>query len=1071
MKTAKKSFGVLVGLALVTILSLIGLGSGPSIWKSDAVVAEAVPANAAGGPEVTLLVRFGVTDREPAEWHGKITVSAGKVERIEPWRFTSEDKIDSESWTISTRRMPPQSAAERERGADAMPMGDNGFFVTLSGTTAETKVQFSTKQGDFDLALADVPLGRRLKLLDGRIEVRTVPSNSKIISTPAEEDFPAAAVGPDGTVYVAYLAFTHGKEFAVRPPISAAPTEFAFLAEPTDGDQLLLARFTPSNDADAAGKWEEPIAVTPAGQDLYKPAVAVDGAGRVWVFWSANIDGDGKGDGNWDLMARGFKDDKWTEPIRLSVERGSDIAPAAVSDSEGRVWVVWQAFVGNSSFIVACRQEGEKFWRPMVISDRPGNKWDPAIAASPDGDVSFAWDTYEKGDYDVHIRIFENGMLGAVTPVAASDRYEVRPSIAYDRDGRLWCGWEEAPEKWGKDFGAHEVDGWPLYRRHIVRVAVLADGKLHRTSGDLTAALPTAFEGRAAQSTAAAGQQKAAAKKKAVARNLGAHDERQDNRPPTSLPRLTADSTGRVWLAFRGRTINTRATVGTIWHEFVSYYDGNEWTPAAMVPRSDALLDNRPAWAPLKNGQLLLVSSSDGRHASIQGLAPAGAAAQQKTTTKKQGGGAKAKAKKAAEAVARGVDVVNYDLTAAWMPMPSGKPGEPSLAAIESAKSAEVADYVTKERDDVKRIRDFRTKIGGNDVRIVRGEFHRHTEISTDGGGDGTLQEMWRYGLDAAAMDWIGNGDHDNGGGREYTWWLIQKTTDIFTIDGAFTPMYTYERSVGYPDGHRNVVFDRRGIRTLPRLQNGLGKAMDDEPGKPRPPTPDTQMLYGYLKHFGGVCASHTSGTNMGTDWRDTDPVAEPFVEIYQGDRQNYEMPGAPRSNTVDWSIGGWRPLGFVSFALKKGARMAFQASSDHVSTHMSYCNVFVEEPTREAILRAMRQRRVYGSTDKIIADFRCGDHFMGEEFAQDTPPKFAIHLIGTALFDRVHVIRNNEYVYSFQPAKSEVELEWTDADPPKGTNYYYVRGEQEDGEIVWVSPIWIRNGPAPTARAGGNGK
>ena len=23
-------------------------------------------------------------------------------------------------------------------------------------------------------------------------------------------------------------------------------------------------------------------------------------------------------------------------------------------------------------------------------------------------------------------------------------------------------------------------------------------------------------------------------------------------------------------------------------------------------------------------------------------------------------------------------------------------------------------------------------------------------------------------------------------------------------------------------------------------------------------------------------------------------------------------------------------------------------------------------------------------------------------------------------------------------------------------TSYYYVRGEQEDGELVWISPVWI---------------
>ena len=49
-----------------------------------------------------------------------------------------------------------------------------------------------------------------------------------------------------------------------------------------------------------------------------------------------------------------------------------------------------------------------------------------------------------------------------------------------------------------------------------------------------------------------------------------------------------------------------------------------------------------------------------------------------------------------------------------------------------------------------------------------------------DGGADGTLLDQWRYVLDAAAMDWVGCCDHDNGGGREYSWWITQKLTDVF---------------------------------------------------------------------------------------------------------------------------------------------------------------------------------------------------------------------------------------------------------------------------------------------------
>ena len=218
---------------------------------------------------------------------------------------------------------------------------------------------------------------------------------------------------------------------------------------------------------------------------------------------------------------------------------------------------------------------------------------------------------------------------------------------------------------------------------------------------------------------------------------------------------------------------------------------------------------------------------------------------------------------------------------------------------------------------------------------------------------DGTLFDQWRYILDAAALDWVGCCDHDNGGGREYSWWITQKLTDVFYAPGKFAPMFSYERSVSYPDGHRNVIFAQRGIHTLPRLDpSRLGTAAEESRYEH---TPDTQMLYAYLKQFDGIVGSHTSATGMGTDWRDNDPNAEPVVEIYQGLRQDYEMPGAPRANSQEDSIGGWRPKGFVNLALDKGYRLGFEASSDHVSTHISYANLYVKDVTRESVLDALK--------------------------------------------------------------------------------------------------------------------
>ena len=279
--------------------------------------------------------------------------------------------------------------------------------------------------------------------------------------------------------------------------------------------------------------------------------------------------------------------------------------------------------------------------------------------------------------------------------------------------------------------------------------------------------------------------------------------------------------------------------------------------------------------------------------------------------------------------------------------------------------------------------------------------------------------------------------------------------TDAFHHPPQFVAALTYERSVAYPNGHRNVILPRRGVRPLPRgnLQ-----------GTPETGAPDTKVLYAYLKKFGGMCSSHTSATNMGTDWRDNDPAVEPVVEIYQGERNNYEYLGAPRSADKDrkeTQLGGFQPAGFVWNALEKGYRLGFQSSSDHNSTHMSFAVVLVEEPSRQAIIDAFKQRHSYAATDNIVLEVRSGEHLMGDIFTTDKPPVVEVTAHGTAPVTKVHVIRDNKFVYTAEPKQAEVKVRYTDLDAKPGrTSYYYVRIEQADGNLAWASPMWITYRP-----------
>jgi len=965
----------------------------------------------AAGAAARFRILMGLGDAEPARWDGSIRVTGGRVTALEIWRPAAEDQIEGQNWKLSSRRLAPPGAAAIRAGRPG-PLVENGILVAAELLDPGAKFDVQTAQGNFAFTAEEIPLGDPRSFLNGRLRVERVPVTTQITSSIEEQDYPAVALSGD-TLSVAYVEFTHGDRSQKWPQqMTEKPKSFEALVRPAGGDQVLLIEYSRSKKA-----WSVPYPVSAVRQDVCRAAVAVDGEGRLWVIWSANARG------NFDLYARYRQDGEWSSEMRLTQDPGPDLNPAAVTDSTGAVWIVWQGHRRDNLEVLLARQRGAGFAREETVSTSPASDWDPQIAAGPDGEVAVVWDTYDKGDYDVYLRRLRfSGKIGMepAEPVAASRKFEARASVAYGAQNRVWVAYEESFPAWGKDFGAHETSGSGLYQGNTVRVKILEGKERLATIDKLEQTLALAATpprgGLGGASVPPEQPEPELAKNRPL--NFTPYP------PPGPLrgyPRLAADPQGVVYLVYRTAAPATRSPLGSVWFENLVYFDGQEWTAPIFLPQSDNALDNRPALAAAGSGDLLVVSSSDHRHSLAAG------------------GGRPA---------ARGQEGLNNDLVLAEVQ--TGARARKSELTAAAAESLEGPDEETRaEREQVARMRNHRVALGSEKLQLLRGEFHRHTEISGDGGRDGALIDAWRYMIDAAAMDWAGCCDHDNGNGREYAWWTTQKLTDAYHLPGRFVSMFSHERSVRYPEGHRNLVFAQRGIRPLPRLP----KTADESPSSP---APDTQMLYQYLRRFDGIAAVHTSGTDMGTDWRDNDPKVEPVVEIYQGDRQNYEIPEAPRSNTERDSIGGWRPLGFVSLALAKGYRLGFQASSDHISTHMSYCNLWVTEPTRRGVLEAFKKRRVYGATDNILAEVTAHGHFMGEEFRVAGPPTIRVRMWGTADFHRVHIIKDGQYAYTGAPTGRVLDFGWRDNDARPGTSYYYVRAEQVDGELVWVSPMWI---------------
>ena len=920
---------------------------------------------------LTVRILMGLRDTEPSKWTGSFQIFDGQLLEALPCHIGAGDRVfPGGKFVLTTRAAQAGTGGQRA-------ITENGLVLTLK-PTATTSVEVVTDKGGFRFNLSQLEWGKPLTFLDGQAQVDIVPLAVTVADTEREEDFPSAAVAPDGTVYVAYVEHTHfGPPTAI--PIDklpkdreGIPTDFSLFKPTGGGDRLMLTWFD-------GKQWAAPVPVTGEGLDVWRPTVAVDGEGTVWIVWSQNLKG------NWDLMALRFdpKSKSWSKIERLTKDAGADINAVSVRSPSGRVWIAWQGW-RDGNFDILAMPLGVKKAKPIRVGSKTANEWSPAITADSRGNIFVAFDTYEAGNYDVRLWFFNESSpeTKQIVNITESPLFEASPAVACDFQDRVWIAWEERGANWGKDTGAYYLNkggnpGSTLYAGATIRVACWQNGRLLYPT-DVTENLRLRL------------------------RNL------------KSYPRLAVDQNGRVWLSFRHRE-GWRGPAGTYWLTYLTSYDGERWTTPVPVIYSDNLLDNRPALVGLTTGHLLVVYSGDGRY---RFAGPLG--------------------------------VVNNALYVAFIKLE--RPTTPSLSEeAPFTPIKEVRVVHPEEQEAIARLRNLRLKLGGKTYQILRGEFHRHTEISADGGGDGALEDMWRYALDAAGLDWIGNGDHDNGGGREYPWWLTQKMTDIFHHPPKFIPMFSYERSVPYPSGHRNVMFAQRGIRTLPRHP--------DTKGTPEGGAPDTKMLYRYLLQFNGICASHTSATDMGTDWRDSNLVVEPVVEIYQGCRQNYEYSGAPRSATKEEeSIGGWRPAGFVWEAFKKGIKLGFQSSSDHISTHISYGMVFVERPTRQDILNAFKRRHSYAATDNILLVVTCDGHMMGDEFSVKKPPTIEISVVGTAPVARLHIIKDFKHVYTTEPRRQEVRLKWQDNEVERGkASWYYVRVEQEDGQLAWSSPMWIK--------------
>jgi hypothetical protein len=223
----------------------------------------------------------------------------------------------------------------------------------------------------------------------------------------------------------------------------------------------------------------------------------------------------------------------------------------------------------------------------------------------------------------------------------------------------------------------------------------------------------------------------------------------------------------------------------------------------------------------------------------------------------------------------------------------------------------------------------------------------------------------------------------------------------------------------------------------------------------------DTKLLSEDIRPRNGIAIPHTSGTRMGTDWRDNSLDLEPVVEIFQGARTNYEQLGAPlvadpQKDAQHIANAGYQPEGMVSNAWAKGT--GWESSPDPTTARLifSYAMVYTDDATRQGVLNANKLRHTYGAMDNIILDVPMGKHFMGDEFALKKAEPIRVKVQGTSKIAGIDIIKDSQVIYSTEPHQKDADFEFVNKGDVSGRHYYYVRVRQADRMLAWSSPLFV---------------
>ena len=355
--------------------------------------------------------------------------------------------------------------------------------------------------------------------------------------------------------------------------------------------------------------------------------------------------------------------------------------------------------------------------------------------------------------------------------------------------------------------------------------------------------------------------------------------------------------------------------------------------------------------------------------------------------------------------------------------------------------------------------------VGGRAPRVLWADLHGHSNFSD---GTGLPEDFFRYARDVAGLDAVALTDHDHFGvlfmdQHPHMWDEVRRCVAEYHEPGRFVAILGYEWT-SWIHGHRHVLYFEDEGEVLSSLD-------------PAYETP--RQLWDALRGKPALTfAHHSAGSPIPTNWTFApDPELEPVTEVMS-------VHGSSEAADSPLRLRGGLRGNFVRDVLDRGVRFGFIGSGDSHDGHPGLAHlspvygfrddsrrgtivgtgglaaILTEEHTREGILEALRNRRVYATSGpRILLATLLDGHGMGSVVkASDLSATaiFALEVAGTGPIESIDIVRSGAILTRLNPSGAANFAGAIGIENGQPGEYVYARVVQTDQSIAWSSPIYI---------------